>query len=103
MSTKDTKKQIGRTPNEKMHEDLPLGSSPPRPSNNKVAFHTTEVDICDGEVKLLRTKASADIWQMRVWIRKEGKYFRQSLREKNLEKAKEKAKFDKLVEEEKNK
>jgi|TARA_B110000971_G_scaffold158232_1_gene161641 integrase len=92
MSTKDTKKQIGRTPNEKMHEDLPLGSSPPRPSNNKVAFHTTEVDICDGEVKLLRTKASADIWQMRVWIRKEGKYFRQSLREKNLEKAKEKAK-----------
>ena len=76
MSTKDTKKQIGRTPNEKMHEDLPLGSSPPRPSNNKVAFHTTEVDICDGAVKLIRTKQSGEVWQMRCWVSGEKKYIK---------------------------
>ena len=58
--------------------DLPLGSSPPGASNNKVAFHITEVDIHDGEVKLLSAEASADIWQIHVWIRKEGKYFSHS-------------------------
>ena len=41
-----------------LHEDLPFGTSPPRPSVNKMTskFYTEEHDICDGEVKLLRTK-----------------------------------------------
>ncbi len=75
-----------------LHENLPLGSSPPRAKNNKTAFHTEEVDICDGEVKLIRTQTSNKIWQVRIWVRGEGKYFRKSLRTKDLEQAKEKAK-----------
>ena len=51
-----------------LHEDLPFGTSPPRPSVNKMTskFYTEEHDICDGEVKLLRTKQSGDVWQMRL-------------------------------------
>jgi hypothetical protein len=37
------------------------------------SFYTSEHDICDGAVKLLRTKQSGDVWQMRVWISKEKK------------------------------
>jgi integrase len=75
-----------------MHENLPLGASPPAAKNNETAFLTQEVDICDGEVKLVRTKQSNQIWQMRVWVRGEGRYFRKSLRTKDLEQAKDKAK-----------
>ena len=50
-----------------LHEDLPFGSSPLRPSVNKMTskFYTEEHDICDGQVKLLRTKQSGKVWQMR--------------------------------------
>ena len=48
--------------------------------------------MCDGEVKLVRTKQSNQIWQVRIWVRGEGRYFRKSLRTRDLEKAKEKAK-----------
>ena len=46
-----------------LHEDLPFGSYPPRPSVNKMTskFYTEEHDICDGEVKLLRTKLKIKI------------------------------------------
>jgi len=57
-----------------------------------VKFHSEEHDILDGDVKLFRTKASGDVWQMRYLVRKEGKYFRKSTRERDLEKAKEVAK-----------
>ena len=90
MSSTGQNSQVGRTPNEKMHEALPLGDNPKRPSNNKTAFYTDEVLICDGAVKLLRTKQSNQIWQMRVWIRDENRYFKKSLRTRNLEDAKEK-------------
>ena len=83
MSSKGQTSQVGRTPNEKMHEALPLGDNPIRPSNNKTAFYTDEVLICDGAVKLLRTKQSNKIWQMRVWIRDENRYFKKSLRTKS--------------------
>ena len=63
-----------------LHEDLPFGTSPPRPSVNKMTskFYTEEHDICDGEVKLLRTKQSGDVWQMRCWISLEKKYVKKS-------------------------
>ena len=57
-----------------------------------VKFHSEEHDILDGDVKLFRTKASGDVWQMRYLVRKEGKYFRKSTRERDLGKAKEVAK-----------
>ena len=91
MSSDTPKIKLGRTPNEKMHGDLPLGDNPPRASNPKTAFYTDEVEICDGAVKLLRTKQSNKIWQMRLWVRDEGKYFKKSLRTRDLEEAKEKA------------
>ena len=75
-----------------LHEDLPFGTSPPRPSVNKMTskFYTEEHDICDGEVKLLRTKQSGDVWQMRCWISLEKKYVKKSLRTKDFEEAKSK-------------
>jgi hypothetical protein len=69
-----------------LHEDLPFGSYPPRPSVNKMTskFYTEEHDICDGEVKLIRTKQSGQVWQMRCWISTEKKNFKKSLRTKDL-------------------
>ena len=55
-------------------------------------FHTEEHDILDGDVKLFRTKASGEVWQMRYLVRAEGKYFRKSTKSKVLEAAKEIAK-----------
>ena len=54
-----------------LHGDLPFGSYPPRPSVNKMTskFYTEEHDICDGEVKLLRTKQSGKVWQIRCYIK----------------------------------
>ena len=72
-----------------LHGNLPFGSYPPRPSVNKMTskFYTEEHDICDGEVKLLRTKHSGKVWQMRCWISSEKKYVKKSLRTKDLEDA----------------
>ena len=75
MSPTRKKKQVGRTPNEKMHGGLALGDNPPRPSTKKT-FYDEEVLICDDAVKLLRTKQSNKIWQMRVWVRGENRYFK---------------------------
>ena len=52
-------------------------------------FYTAEHDICDGAVKLLRTKQSGDVWQMRCWISAEKRYVKKSLRTRDLEQAKE--------------
>ena len=75
-----------------LHEDLPLGSYPDRPSVNQPTskFYTDLIDICDGEVTLLRTKKSGQVWQMRCWIPKEKRHFKKSLRTKELEEAKSK-------------
>ena len=82
-------KKIGR----ELHEDLPLGDYPDRPSVNKMtsSFYTDTHDIRDGQVTILRTKQSGEVWQMRCWISAEKKHFKKSLRTKNLEDAKEKA------------
>ena len=71
-----------------MHEDLNIGEL--KQKGNFAKFYTDEHDICDGAVKLLRTKQSNDVWQMRVWIASEKKMVRKSLRTKDLETAKEK-------------
>ena len=70
-----------------LHEDLNFGENPPRPSVNKMSskFYTAEHDICDGEVKILRTKDSGDTWQIRCYIKSEKKHLKKSLRTKNLE------------------
>ena len=75
-----------------LHEDLPLGSYPDRPSVNQPTskFYTDLIDICDGEVTLLRTKKAGQVWQMRCWIPKEKRHFKKSLRTKELEQAKSK-------------
>ena len=90
------RKTQGRTPNEKMHGDLPLGSSPNRSTHANgltSSFYTEEHDICDGAVKLIRTKQSGQVWQLRTWIHKEKKYIKKSLRTKDLEQAKEKGRL----------
>lgn len=59
---------------------------------NKGNFHKEAVELFDGEVKIFRTNASGDVWQCRIRVSEEGKYFRKSLRTKNLEDAKKEAK-----------
>ncbi len=55
------------------------------------SFITEEYEICVGEAKVLRAKQSRLIWQLRFYVKSEGRYFRQSLREKDLAKAQVKA------------
>ena len=57
---------------------------------NFAKFYVYEHDIYDGAVKLLRTKQSGHVWQMRCWMIEEKKYIKKSLRTKHLETAKEK-------------
>ena len=85
MSPASKNKQVGRTPNEKLHGDLALGENPPSASNPKTEFYTEEVEILDGAVKLMRTKQSNKIWQMRVWVSDEKRHFRKSLRTRDLD------------------
>jgi len=82
-----------------LHEDLPFGTYPPRPSVNEMTskFYTDEHDICDGQVKLLRTKQSGDVWQMRCWISSEKKYVKKSLRTKNFEDAQHNQKEENFI------
>ena len=82
-----------RSPNESMHNDLKIGESPNASthiSELTSKFYTAEVDICDGAVKLMRTKQSGEVWQMRCWVSAEKKYIKKSLRTKDLDSAKEK-------------
>ena len=76
-----------------LHENLKLGEEPPQ-GNNIVSksFYHDEHYICDGEVKIHRTKTSGKYYQMTFWIRSERKHFRKSLRETDLERSKEKGK-----------
>lgn len=82
---------------QEMHENVKLGENPPRSTHANgltSKFYTAEVDICDGAVKLIRTKQSGDVWQMRCWIHAEKKYIKKSLRIKDLEQAKEKGRLE---------
>ncbi|MGB4107660.1 MAG: tyrosine-type recombinase/integrase [Alphaproteobacteria bacterium] len=48
-----------------------------------------EVEILDGEVKVIRTTKSGQFWSMSCWLREEGKCYRRSLRTRNLDEAKQ--------------
>jgi hypothetical protein len=68
-----------------MYENLSHGANSPRSIHlngltNK--FYTAEVDICDGAVKLIRTKQSGDVWQMRYWVHSEKKYIKNHYEQK---------------------
>ena len=63
----------------------------PRIRKNKGNFHKDAVELYDGDIKVFRTNASGDVWQVRIRVRDEGKYFRQTLRTRSLVEAKEKA------------
>lgn len=54
-------------------------------------YHTEEFELFDGEVLVYRTKHSGKVWQFRTWITENQKYFRQSLRVKDRELARDKA------------
>ena len=72
-------------------EDNKLGSDIPQGNNIVVKeFYVDEHYICDEQVKICRTKTSGKNYQMVFWIKGENKHFRKSLRETNLERAKEK-------------
>ena len=47
--------------------------------------------ICNGEVEIFRAKQSGLVWQFRMWIPETQKAIRKSLREKDFDKAEEKA------------
>jgi len=82
---------IKKTKDIPLHEDLKLGEEPPQGNNIKEkSFYLDEHEICDGEVKIHRTKTSGKYYQMTFWIRSERKHYRKSLKETNLETAKEK-------------
>lgn len=48
-------------------------------------------DVLGGRAEVLRTKTSGSVYQLRMWIEKEQKYVRKSLKTKDLEVAKQKA------------
>ena len=63
-----------------------------RVHKNKGNFHIDSMEILDGDVKIFRTLAGGDYWQCRIRVTKEKKYYRRSLRTKNILEAKDKAK-----------
>ena len=51
------------------------------------AFAVEEHDVLNGKAKLLRVRASGDVWQLRMWVQHEGKYIRKSLKTRDYETA----------------
>jgi integrase len=51
------------------------------------AFAVEEHDVLNGKAKLLRLRASGDVWQLRMWIQQEGKYIRKSLKTRDFDTA----------------
>ena len=83
-----------------LHSDLEIGQSPPLGNDVKSkSFYLDEHFICDGEVKICRTRQSGKNYQMIMWIKGEKKHFRQSLRETDIETEKPKGKeiYQKLM------
>jgi len=55
------------------------------------AYAIEEHDILNDRAKILRVRASGDVWQFRMWIEQEGKYIRKSLKTRDFETALKKA------------
>jgi hypothetical protein len=74
-----------------LHGDKALADAIPRATASSRGVtsrtFTDEHVVCDGSVIVYRTPPSGDVWQMRCWIREEKKYFRRSLRTRDLNKA----------------
>ena len=49
-------------------------------------------DIFEGDATIFKMQRSGDIWQFRIWLKKERKYFIKSLKTNNYDVATEKAK-----------
>jgi len=70
------------------HSELKLGEQLPQGNNIKSSkFYFDEHFICDGNVKICRTKESGKYYQFIMWVRGENKHFRKSLRETDLQTA----------------
>tara|TARA_B100000287_G_scaffold384564_1_gene391154 strand:- start:3074 stop:4297 length:1224 start_codon:yes stop_codon:yes gene_type:complete len=52
-------------------------------------FQTNQINLYGGDVKLFTTAKSNGIWQLKIWITEEGKYFRKSLRTRDEELARQ--------------
>ena len=46
------------------------------------SFQLDQINLYGGDVKLFR-RAGGGVWQLKIWIREEGKYYRKSLRTKD--------------------
>ena len=55
------------------------------------SFALNEHDVLGGKAKILTTKASGGVWQVRIWISEEKKYLRKSLKTRDFETAIERA------------
>jgi len=51
------------------------------------SFYDDEREIMGGRAKVLRTRQSGQVWQLRMWVSGEGKYLRESLKTTDLETA----------------
>ena len=57
-----------------------------------MGFYLSEHKMYEGECVVSKTKQSGEIWQCRIWIAQDKAYIRKSLKTRNLETAKERAK-----------
>lgn len=60
-------------------------------SRGKSAHTKEQHDILGGKATILRTAASGDVWQFRMWVSKEKKYVRETLKTRDLQTAVERA------------
>lgn len=69
-----------------------MGTIVKRKARPKSAFITEQQDIFDGAASVLRTHASGDVWQFRMWVTEERKYVRKTLKTRDLQTALARAK-----------
>lgn len=62
-----------------------------RVRKNKVGGRQEEHQLFDGDVKIFRVPASGNVWQVYIWVREEQKDIRRSLKTRDLELARERA------------
>jgi integrase len=53
----------------------------------RASFYSEEHEIMGGRAKVLRTRQSGEVWQLRMWVSGEGKYLRESMKTTDLETA----------------
>src|SRR3954463_1746643 len=64
---------------------------PDRPLREGASGHyvTESHDVMEGNIRVFRTIHSGKVWQMSSWVREQQRYFRKSLRTKDLGEAKQ--------------